>query len=200
MVTRSRRPRFRVLATVILAVATLIASTTALAAPPEATYHEPYRPQYHFTPAKNWMNDPNGLIYYSGEYHLFYQHNPEGPTWGNISWGHAVSTDLVHWRELPLAIPATATEMAWSGSVVVDRRNTTGFGAPGRPAMVAMFTSYHRATGDQTQSLAYSLDRGRTWTRYAGNPVLDNPDKDFRDPKVFWHASLKRWVMVLVLA
>lgn len=200
MMISSSGSGIRLLATAVLAVVSLVATTVANAAPPEPTYTEPYRPQFHFTPAKNWMNDPNGLIYYAGEYHLFFQHNPEAATWGNISWGHAVSTDLVHWRELPLAIPATATEMAWSGSVVVDRRNTAGFNEPGRPAMVAIFTSYNRASGDQTQSLAYSLDRGRTWTRYAGNPVLDDADNNFRDPKVFWHAPQRRWVMAIVLA
>ena len=195
------RAGIRFLATVTLAVAALLASSVASAEPPSSpTYTESFRPQYHFTPAKNWMNDPNGLVYYQGEYHLFFQYNPEAATWGNISWGHAVSTDLVNWRELPLAIPATATEMAWSGSVVVDDRNTSGFGAPGRPAMVAVFTSYHRTSGDQTQSLAYSTDAGRTWTRYAGNPVLDDADNDFRDPKVFWYAPLRRWVAVLVLS
>lgn len=196
----SSRSGVRLLATAVLAVVSLFATTVAGAAPPEPTYTEPYRPQFHFTPAKNWMNDPNGLIYYAGEYHLFFQHNPEAATWGNISWGHAVSTDLVHWRELPLAIPATKTEMAWSGSVVVDRRNTAGFNQPGQPAMVAVFTSYNRTSGDQTQSLAYSLDRGRTWARYAGNPVLDDADNNFRDPKVFWHAPQRRWVMAIVLA
>lgn len=200
MTFSSSRSGVRLLATAVLAVASLFATTVANAAPPEPTYAEPYRPQFHFTPAKNWMNDPNGLIYYAGEYHLFFQHNPEAATWGNISWGHAVSTDLVHWRELPLAIPATASEMAWSGSVVVDRRNTAGFNQPGRPAMVAIFTSYNRTTGDQVQSLASSLDRGRTWTRYAGNPVLDDADNNFRDPKVFWHAPTRRWVMAIVLA
>jgi len=147
------------------------------------------------------MNDPNGLVYHQGEYHLFFQHNPEGTTWGKISWGHAVSTDLVHWRELPLALPYTETEFAWSGSVVVDERNTTGFGTPGNPAMVAIYTSANpKQDYSQAQSLAYSLDRGRTWTRYAGNPVLDIEEDDFRDPKVFWHAPSGRWIMPVAVS
>jgi sucrose-6-phosphate hydrolase SacC (GH32 family) len=169
-------------------------------------YDEPYRPQYHFSPAKNWMNDPNGLIYLDGEYHLFFQYNPEGATWGNMSWGHAVSTDLVHWKEQPIAIEGSAAERIFSGSVVVDRDNTSGFGQPGRPAMVAVYTSwYESGSRHQAQSLAYSLDRGRTWTKFADNPVLTaeqdgkNP-QDFRDPKVFWYAPQKKWVMVLALS
>jgi sucrose-6-phosphate hydrolase SacC (GH32 family) len=166
---------------------------------------EIYRPQYHFSPAKNWMNDPNGLVYLDGEYHFFYQYNPEGSTWGNMSWGHAVSPDLVHWQELPVAIEGSAAERIFSGSVVVDRENTSGFGQPGRPAMVAAYTSwYESGSRHQAQSLAYSLDRGRTWTKYSGNPVLTaeqdgfNP-LEFRDPKVFWYAPQNKWVMVVVL-
>jgi beta-fructofuranosidase/levanase len=178
-----------------------LAATTGAAAPAAAqTYDEPFRPQFHFTPAKNWMNDPNGLVFHEGEYHLFFQHNPRGRTWGNISWGHAVSTDLVHWRELPVAIPFRRDEAAWSGSVVVDRENTTGFGTPGNPAMVAIYTAANpRRDFEQSQALAYSLDRGRTWTRYAGNPVLEFAENDFRDPKVFWHAPTRRWVMPVAL-
>jgi fructan beta-fructosidase len=136
---------------------------------------EPYRPQVHFTPSRNWMNDPNGLIWEGGEYHLFYQYNPQGNVWGHMSWGHAVSPDLLHWREQPLAIPEDDRAMIYSGSVVLDRENTTGFGA---------------------QSIAFSLDHGRTWTKYAGNPVLDLGLKDFRDPKVFWYAPRRSWIMV----
>jgi levanase len=161
---------------------------------------EDYRPQFHFTPAKNWMNDPNGLVYYKGEYHLFYQYNPDGSSWGNMSWGHAVSTDLVHWEELPLAIPHDDNEMVFSGSAVIDHGNTTGFGSKANPAMVAIYTSALKGRPGQDQSLAYSLDRGRTWTKYEGNPVLDIDNNEFRDPKVQWHEPTKSWLMTLVKA
>ena len=123
----------------------------AFAAAPAATaaqtpaYSEPYRPQFHFTPAQNWMNDPNGMVYYEGEYHLFYQYNPFGDTWGHMSWGHAVSTDLVHWKELPVAIPELGDEMVFSGSAVVDYDNTSGFGTTDNPAMVAIYTARQTA-------------------------------------------------------
>jgi sucrose-6-phosphate hydrolase SacC (GH32 family) len=165
-----------------------------------ALYQELYRPQFHFTPAQNWMNDPNGLVYYQGEYHMFYQYNPHGTVWGNISWGHAISRDLVHWTELPLAISYDEKETIFSGSVVVDKNNTSGFGTADNPPLVAIYTSAALPDYAQSQALAYSLDRGRTWTKYAGNPVLDNPDPDFRDPKVFWYAPTKRWIMPVALS
>jgi levanase len=146
------------------------------------------------------MNDPNGLVFYKGEYHLFFQYNPEGNQWGNISWGHAVSTDLVHWKQLPLAIPHTSDEAIFSGSAVVDEHNTSGFGTRKNPAMVAVYTSFHASTGTQAQSLAYSLDRGRTWTKYAGNPVIDIGSANFRDPKVQWYAPTKSWLMTVSLS
>src|SRR6476660_20598 len=121
-----------------------------------ALYHELYRPQFHFTPARNWMNDPNGPIYYHGQYHLFFQYNPSGTTWGNISWGHAVSPDLVHWKELPIAIPDDANEYVFSGSVVYDEHNTSGFGTTTNPPLVAIYTSALKASPIQQQSLAYS--------------------------------------------
>ena len=158
---------------------------------------EPFRPAYHFTPACNWINDPNGLIWHDGEYHLFFQHNPEGTAWGNMSWGHAVSTDLVHWHELPVALPYTAEEQAFSGSVVLDVHNTSGLGTADEPVMVAIYTSASLATGVQSQSLAYSRDRGRTWLRYPHNPVLDQESREFRDPKVFWYDEGQYWVMVV---
>lgn len=158
------------------------------------------RPAFHFAPARNWMNDPNGLVHHDGEWHLFFQYNPGGIDWGNMSWGHAVSRDLGQWQELPVALQATETEHVFSGSVVVDHRNTSGLGAEGVAPMVAVYTSVDPATGRQTQALAYSLNRGRTWERYAGNPVLDIGSADFRDPKVFWHDETGRWVMVIVLA
>jgi fructan beta-fructosidase len=161
---------------------------------------EAFRPAYHYSPARNWMNDPNGLVWYDGEYHLFYQYNPLGTDWGNMSWGHAVSPDLQAWAELAVAIPFSEDEQIFSGSIVVDHANTSGFGSPDEPAMVAAYTSVSANRGPQTQSLAYSSDRGRTWTRYEGNPVLDTGMSDFRDPKVFWYAEGGYWVMVVVLA
>jgi fructan beta-fructosidase len=164
------------------------------------TYQEPYRPQFHFTPQKNWMNDPNGLVYYDGEYHLFYQYNPFGNKWGHMSWGHAVSRDLVHWQHLPVALAEENGVMIFSGSAVVDTKNTSGFGKNGRPAMVAIYTGYRPDSHLQTQNIAYSTDRGRTWTKYSGNPVIDIHSTDFRDPKVFWHEPTHRWIMTVALS
>lgn len=163
-------------------------------------YAEAYRPQFHFTPEKNWMNDPNGLVYYQGEYHLFYQYNPNGNSWGDMSWGHAVSKDLVHWQELPLALSHDDEEMVFSGSAVVDWNNTTGFGTKRNPPMVAIYTSAYKDGGKQAQSLAYSTDRGRTWTKYRGNPVLDIGSREFRDPKVQWYAPTRSWLMTVSLS
>ncbi|WP_431921935.1 GH32 C-terminal domain-containing protein [Nonomuraea jabiensis] len=163
----------------------------------EGTSSEPYRPQFHYSPARNWMNDPNGLVWYEGEYHLFYQYNPKGDTWGNMSWGHAMSSDLLHWKELGVAIPATDDEHIFSGSVVIDESNSAGFG---KSAMVAIYTSWYPKTGVQAQSLAYSTDKGRTWTKYSGNPILDIESKEFRDPKVFWYGEGGYWVMSVALS
>jgi fructan beta-fructosidase len=158
--------------------------------------NEPYRPQYHFSPPEHWMNDPNGLVYYDGEFHLFYQHNPADVVWGAMHWGHAVSTDLVNWQNLPIALNPDALGNIFSGGAVVDRDNTAGFGAN---ALVAIFT--HDQGGEQRQSLAYSTDKGGTWTKYAGNPVLKTPNnlKNFRDPKVFWYdeGATGHWVMAV---
>ena len=164
-------------------------------------FSEPYRPGYHFTPAKNWMNDPNGLVYYEGEYHLFYQYNPFGNTWGHMSWGHAVSPDMVHWKYLPVALAEQNGVMIFSGSAVVDWHNTSGFGKGGEPPLVAIYTGC-RADGDgmQFQCIAFSNDRGRTWTKYDGNPVIYRGSRDFRDPKVQWYAPAKRWVMTVSLS
>ncbi len=191
-----------------IALGMLAAAAAAAAAGPAPVqarggrvHDEPLRPQFHFTPARNWMNDPNGLVHVDGEYHLFYQYNPQGETWGHMSWGHAVSRDLVHWRELPVAIPEDPQYMIFSGSIVVDEGNTSGFGAPGSTPLVAIFTGAEPRTGGrQNQQLAFSTDRGRTWTKYAGNPVLDLGIGNFRDPKVFWYGPGKRWVMAAVLA
>ncbi|MEA1673103.1 glycoside hydrolase family 32 protein [Nitrospirillum sp. BR 11163] len=158
-----------------------------------------HRPHYHYAPAENWMNDPNGLLYYEGEYHLFYQYNPYGDRWGHMSWGHAVSRDLIRWQELPVAIPE-ADVMAFSGSAVLDWNDSSGFGKNGKPPLVALYTGYNPVTKIQAQYVAYSNDRGRTWNRYGDKPVLDISSTAFRDPKVFWYAPGKRWVMVVVLA
>jgi len=157
-----------------------------------------YRPKFHFTPPANFINDPNGLVFYRGEYHLFYQHNPFGDTWGHMSWGHAVSSDLVRWQHLPVALREEDGVMIFSGSAVVDWRNTSGLGGGADPPLIAIYTG-HSAT-EQTQHIAYSLDAGRTWTKYAGNPVIAIGSRNFRDPKVFWHEATGRWIMVTVLA
>ncbi|KAI0142991.1 exoinulinase [Xylariaceae sp. FL1272] len=188
------------------------------------SYTELYRPQYHFTPAEGWMNDPNGLLHYNGVYHMYYQHNPGGDTWGNISWGHATSSDLTRWEHQPIALlargyPDTITEMFFSGSVVADVSNTSGFGNNATVPLVAMYTSYYPDTqtlpsgksvegGTQAQSIAYSLDEGMTWTTYdTGNPVIPIPPtpyedqfKDFRDPFIFWYEPGEHWVAVTSLA
>ena len=164
------------------------------------SYMETYRPQFHFTPQKNWMNDPNGPVYLDGEYHLFYQYNPFGDKWGHMSWGHAVSTDLVHWQHLPVALSEEDGIMIFSGSAVVDEKNTSGFGQNGKPAMVAIYTGYRPADKMQAQYIAFSTDRGRSWTKYSGNPVIDIKSTEFRDPKVFWYEPTKRWIMVVALS
>ena len=184
---------------VILSILSI--SSPALGQPSsEATYTEPYRPQYHFSPATNWMNDPNGMVYYDGEYHLFYQHNPFGTRWGHMSWGHAVSRDLVHWEHLPVALPEADSIMIFSGSAVVDWNNSSGFGQNGQPPLVTIYTGHYTNQSLQNQQIAYSTDRGRTWTKYENNPVLDIDEADFRDPKVFWHEPTEQWVMVVVLS
>ena len=171
------------------------------AAPPQEAALEALRPRFHFTPPRNFMNDPNGLVFYKGEYHLFDQHNPFGQTWGHMSWGHAVSRDMLQWEHLPVALPEAGGVMIFSGSAVVDWNNTSGFCVPvgqDRSCLVAIYTGH--SPGKQTQNLAFSNDRGRTWTKYASNPVVDLGLSDFRDPKVFWHEPTSRWVMVTVLA
>ena len=160
--------------------------------PTADSYKELYRPQIHFTPAKNWMNDPNGMVYVDGTYHLFYQYNPQGNGWGNMSWGHATSTDLFHWKEQTVALTRDELGDIFSGSAVIDKDNTAGFGAG---AMVAFYTSASDA--GQQQSMAYSTDGGKTFTRYVANPVIKNNDDRQRDPKVFWHADSKQWIMSL---
>ncbi|CAH1191011.1 glycoside hydrolase family 32 protein [Paenibacillus sp. JJ-223] len=159
-----------------------------------------YRGIYHFSPKEKWMNDPNGMVFFKGEYHLFYQHHPFGTTWGPMHWGHAVTKDLVAWEELPVALSPDEHGMIFSGSAVVDWNNTSGF-FDDEPGLVAIFTHHLEVpNGDpiQRQSLAYSKDNGRTWIKYEGNPVLEHESiVDFRDPKVFWHEQTKGWVMIV---
>lgn len=167
-------------------------------------YQESYRPQFHFTPAKNWTNDPNGLVYYAGEYHLFFQHNPSGINWGNMTWGHAVSPDLVHWKPLDHAIHPDRLGTIFSGSAVVDHDNTAGFQTGQEKVIVCIYTSAGGTSPESkgrpfTQSIAYSNDRGRTWTKYAQNPVLAHVVGSNRDPKVLWHGPTKQWIMALYL-
>jgi fructan beta-fructosidase len=168
-----------------------------------AGYDQAFRPQFHFSPREHWTNDPNGLVFFAGEYHLFFQYNPFGDVWGHMSWGHAVSRDLVHWDELPVALAEEKGVMIFTGSVVVDTTNSSGFCQGGKPCMVAVWTGHTPETATkpalQTQNIAYSNDRGRTWTKYSGNPVLNLNMSDFRDPKVFWSTQGKRWVMAVAL-
>jgi len=170
---------------------------------PDHTLSEQHRPLYHFTPDSMWMNDPNGMVYHDSEYHLFYQYYPDSTVWGPMHWGHAVSKDMVHWQHLPIALYPDSLGYIFSGSAVVDKGNTSGFGKDGKDPIVAVFT-HHNMDGEksgrndfQYQSLAYSNDNGRTFTKYICNPVIKNPGiKDFRDPKVIWHETTKKWVMV----
>ncbi|WP_247233449.1 glycoside hydrolase family 32 protein [Telluribacter sp. SYSU D00476] len=170
------------------------------------TAREQHRPLFHFTPPAQWMNDPNGMVYHDEEYHLFYQHHPESTVWGPMHWGHAVSRDMVHWEHLPIALYPDSLGTIFSGSAVVDANNTSGLGTRDNPPMVAIYT-YHNAAMEktgrndyQTQGLAYSLDKGRTWKKYERNPVLKNPGiKDFRDPKVAWNEKANKWIMTLAV-
>ncbi len=169
---------------------------------PAALYREKWRPQFHFTARQNWHNDPNGLVFYKGEYHLFFQHNPTGIDWGNMTWGHAVSPDLVHWQQFPHAIFPDRLGTIFSGSAVVDWQNTAGFQSGREKTLVAIYTAAGDTSPESkgvkfTQCLAYSNDRGRTWTKYERNPVLPHVVGSNRDPKVVWHASSQRWIMTL---
>ncbi|GAB3880495.1 glycoside hydrolase family 32 protein [Spirosoma agri] len=163
-----------------------------------------HRPQFHFSPKAHWINDPNGMVYYKGIYHLFYQYHPASSVWGPMHWGHTTSKDMVHWQEQPIALYPDSLGYIFSGSAVVDVNNTSGFGKNGQTPLVAIFTHHNpklekqKPEQVQSQSLAYSLDEGKTWTKYAGNPVLPNPGiTDFRDPKVRWFEPQKKWVMTL---
>lgn len=159
-----------------------------------ASRDEQYRPQVHFTPASNWMNDPNGMVYADGVWHLYYQYNPSGNDWGNMSWGHSISTDLMHWEDKPVAMTRNEWGDIFSGSAIVDKDNVAGFGAN---AILAFYTGTEPA---QQQCMAYSTDGGLTYTQYSGNPVISNPGiGDFRDPKVFFHKETNKWIMCLAL-
>lgn len=172
------------------------------------THAQDYRPRYHFSPPQNWINDPNGLVYHDGRYHLFYQHNPFANQWGHMSWGHAVSRDLLRWEHLPVAIPEFTeggkTTAIFSGSAVIDAGNRHGLCPPGtKDCFVAVYTG-NVTQGEkqlaQYQNLAFSADGGRTFTQYAKNPIVDIGSKEFRDPNVFWYAPEKKWVMATVKA
>jgi fructan beta-fructosidase len=186
---------------------TTVTATTAATPATAATngaYDEPHRPQIHFSPATGWMNDPNGMVYHNGTYHMFYQHYPDSTVWGPMHWGHAISKDLVKWEHQPIALYPDSLGYIFSGSAVVDVNNTSGFGTNGKTPMVAIFTHHdpkrakEKRSDVETQSIAYSLDEGKTWTKYTGNPVLKNPGiKDFRDPKVMWYEAGKKWIMTL---
>ena len=173
---------------------------------PSTYYQEQYRPQFHFSPEAHWMNDPNGLVYFNNEYHLFYQYYPDSTVWGPMHWGHAVSRDLIHWKHLPIALYPDSLGYIFSGSAVVDSTNTSGFDTDSIPPMVAIFT-YHNPILEksgsirfQNQGVAYSIDKGRTWKKYSGNPVLKNPGKrDFRDPKMFWNEQMHKWELIMAV-
>jgi fructan beta-fructosidase len=170
-------------------------------------YNEEFRPQYHFSPDSMWMNDPNGMVYLDGEYHLFYQYYPDSTVWGPMHWGHAVSSDMVKWEHLPIALYPDDLGYIFSGSAVFDQKNTSGLGTTENPPLIAIYT-YHDMAGEksgsnvfQTQGIASSIDKGRTWKKYDGNPVIPNPGiRDFRDPKVIWHKESNQWVMVFAAA
>lgn len=170
----------------------------------QSSYLEQYRPQVHFSPKEKWMNDPNGMFYLNGKYHFFFQHYPDSTVWGPMHWGHAISKDLIHWEEQPIALYPDSLGWIFSGSAVVDKNNTSGFGEQGQTPIVAIFTHHNSKMEKegrkdyQYQSLAYSLDEGKTWEKYAGNPVLNNPGIiDFRDPKVIWYEEDEKWIMSL---
>ncbi|HGJ65950.1 TPA: hypothetical protein ENS27_11255 [bacterium] len=164
-------------------------------------YKEKYRPQFHFTAKENWLNDPNGLTYYDGEYHLFFQYNPKGLDWGPNTWGHAISTDLVHWKQIQHAIEPDEYGWIWSGSGVVDWKNTAGLKNGNENAMIAIYTTggYGQPTNLCVQDIAYSNDNGRTWYRYENNPVLRHIVASNRDPKVIWYEPTQKWIMALYL-
>lgn len=182
----------------------LLLTVAATAQKVSKEYAEPHRPQIHFSPKQKWMNDPNGLVFFNNTYHLFYQHHPASSVWGPMHWGHATSKDLVHWQHRPIALYPDSLGYIFSGSAIADSNNTSGFSRDGRIPLIAIFTHHDTARRNagrndfENQSIAYSLDEGQTWTKYAGNPVLKNPGiVDFRDPKVTWYEAGKKWTMTL---
>jgi fructan beta-fructosidase len=188
--------------TCALAIASVIASSSAQSV--DSTRAVNYRPAFHFSPPQNWSNDPNGLVFYGDRYHMFYQHNPEGDTWGHMSWGHATSRDMMKWEHQPIALQdypngnGTST-MFFSGTAIADKNNTSGFGQNGESPLVAIYTAHTDSSGtgiSQTQSLAYSLD-GKQFTRYDKNPLINLHTTDFRDPKVFWQEGNRQWIMIV---
>ncbi len=207
----SRRHLLAASAAVVVAfsAASCTASPTPVptSAAPAPTPSDPWRPVAHLTAEKNWLNDPNGLVYHNGTYHAFYQYNPRGNSWGNMSWGHSTSTDLVHWEQQPVAMEASPEEEIFSGCIVMDTNNASGLGSAGNPPMVALYTSAYGKNGalpqgTQAQSLAFSLDKGTTWQKYQGNPVLNlaPTNNNFRDPKITWYEPGNYWVMTTVVA
>ncbi len=169
-------------------------------------YHEKWRPQFHFSPKAHWMNDPNGMVYYGGTFHLFFQYYPDSMVWGPMHWGHAVSKDMVFWQEQPIALFPDKLGYIFSGSAVVDKSNRSGFGHGEDGPLVAIYTQHDPVGASQNrndfqnQSIAYSLDSGKNWVKYDNNPVLRNPGiTDFRDPKVFWDVNTQKWIMVLAV-
>jgi fructan beta-fructosidase len=188
----------------LIAIVLLLVAKTVLSQ--SNTYKEPHRPQFHFSQPANWMNDPNGLAYYNKNYHLFYQYYPDSTVWGPMHWGHAISKDLVKWKHLPIALYPDSLGLIFSGSVVVDANNTSGFKTGKQSPLVAIYTYHHlqreKAGLDkyQYQGIAFSNDGGFTWQKYKNNPVLlNNGEKDFRDPKVFWHQPTQHWIMTLAV-
>jgi fructan beta-fructosidase len=168
---------------------------------------DPWRPLAHLTAENNWLNDPNGLIYHDGTYHAFYQYNPRGNSWGNMSWGHSTSKDLIHWEQQPVAMEASPEEEIFSGCIVMDKNNASGLGSAENPPLVALYTSAYGKNGAlpqgaQAQSVAFSLDNGSTWHKYQGNPVLNlaPANNNFRDPKITWYEPGNYWVMTTVVA
>ncbi|MBK8944797.1 MAG: glycoside hydrolase family 32 protein [Ignavibacteriae bacterium] len=191
--------KIKIILVLFFQITILFAQTEKL----ENYYKEKYRPQFHFTPESKWMNDPNGLVYFNGKYHLFYQYYPYDIVWGPMHWGHAESKDLLHWKHLPIALYPDSLGNIFSGSAIIDKNNSAGFG---KNAMIAIFT-YHNDSlwvkgfkNTESQGIAYSLDEGNTWEKYTGNPVLNNSgEQDFRDPKVFWNDEINMWNMVLAV-
>ena len=182
----------------------IISACGTIKQPTQSLYNDTHRPQFHFSPKANWMNDPNGMVYHNGTYHLFFQYYPEGTIWGPMHWGHATSKDLVHWNEQAIALYPDSLGWIFSGSAVYDKDNTSGLGKNGKMPLVAIFTHHNSKLEKegrkdyQYQSIAYSLDEGQTWTKYNGNPVLQNPGiVDFRDPKVRWNEEVRKWIMTL---